>query len=53
MKKLIKKLIREIANDYIVCKKCGWKWKKSEGGDDTYVCHKCGHNNEDAQGKLK
>lgn len=30
----------------IKCQKCGWSWKKSEGGDDLYVCHKCGHNNE-------
>jgi hypothetical protein len=29
----------------IVCQKCNWKWKLSEGGDDPYMCHKCGHNN--------
>ena len=29
----------------IVCRFCGWKWKKSEGGDDTYMCHKCWNDN--------
>lgn len=38
----------------IVCEKCGWKWKLSEGGKDPYMCHKCGHNNKSSNGlKIK
>jgi predicted nucleotidyltransferase len=29
----------------VICDKCGWKWKKKDGGKDLYMCHKCGHNN--------
>lgn len=29
----------------ITCNKCGWEWKVSEGGHDTYDCHKCGNKN--------
>lgn len=31
--------------EMIHCKNCGWDWKASEGGKDTYICHKCGTNN--------
>jgi len=34
-----------IVGNKIVCDKCGWNWKISEGGDDLYVCHKCGNDN--------
>jgi hypothetical protein len=33
-------------NDKIVCEKCGWSWKISDGGNDLYICHKCGYDNE-------
>jgi hypothetical protein len=33
----------------IVCSKCGWDWKLSEGGDDPYTCHKCGNINENKE----
>lgn len=43
-KRLIKGLMEE--NDKkITCKKCSWKWMKSEAGSDMYFCHKCGHDN--------
>lgn len=42
----IKRLLESETKDSIICDECGWKWKKSEGGDDMYVCHKCGHDNE-------
>ncbi len=45
MKPLIRRLLRERIDDSIVCKKCGWSWKKSEGGSDMYLCHKCGYDN--------
>ena len=31
-------------NKKVKCK-CGWSWKLSDGGNDTYVCHKCGYDN--------
>jgi hypothetical protein len=40
-KPLIKNLLREAIDKTIKCKKCGWKWKLKDGGDDPYVCHKC------------
>lgn len=45
MKPLIKQILREVADKTITCKKCGWSWKRSEGGSDMYFCHKCGHDN--------
>jgi 8-oxo-dGTP pyrophosphatase MutT (NUDIX family) len=45
MKSLIKQILRETIDKTITCKKCGWKWKKSEGGSDMYFCHKCGTDN--------
>lgn len=45
-KTFIKKLLREnLVDKTITCKKCGWKWKKSEAGSDMYFCHKCGSDN--------
>lgn len=47
-------LINEmVTKTKVVCDKCGWSWKLSEGGDDPFICHKCGHNNsvEDYKGK--
>jgi len=35
----------EISDEIIICPKCGWRWKQSDGGDDPYVCHKCGFDN--------
>jgi DNA-directed RNA polymerase subunit RPC12/RpoP len=45
MKANIKKILREALDQTIACKKCGWKWKKSESGPDMYFCHKCGQDN--------
>lgn len=46
MKDLIRKVINEAVKDgKVICDECGWSWKISEGGDDTYSCHKCGHDN--------
>lgn len=43
MKALIKNLLRKKNEDKkITCKKCGWSWNLSDGGDDPYTCHKCG-----------
>jgi hypothetical protein len=36
----------DINSDTIECSKCGWEWKKSEGGEHPYTCHKCGNDNE-------
>jgi 8-oxo-dGTP pyrophosphatase MutT (NUDIX family) len=48
MKTLIKNLLREKLNDFIIsCKNCGWNWKASESDkSDLYICHKCGYDNE-------
>lgn len=46
MKDLIRRAIIEaVENGKVICDNCGWSWKISEGGDDTYSCHKCGHDN--------
>ena len=45
MKANIKKILREALDQTIACKKCGWKWKKSESGPDMYFCHNCGQDN--------
>lgn len=29
----------------IICSKCKWSWKLSEGGKEPYLCHKCGKDN--------
>jgi hypothetical protein len=31
----------------ITCKKCGWKWNISDGGNDPYICHKCNYDNQE------
>ena len=31
--------------DNVECKKCGWKWKLSNGGENPYLCHKCDYDN--------
>lgn len=41
----LKKIIQSQKDEIIHCSKCGWEWKKSEGGDDVNTCHKCGHVN--------
>jgi|688.fasta_scaffold498504_3 8-oxo-dGTP pyrophosphatase MutT (NUDIX family) len=45
MKELIKQYLKEFSEKKIKCKKCGWEWKKSDGGPDMYFCHKCGNDN--------
>jgi hypothetical protein len=35
----------DVNSDTIECSKCGWEWKKSEGGEHPYTCHKCGNDN--------
>ena len=34
-----------VENGKVICDNCGWSWKISEGGSNTYVCHKCGTDN--------
>ena len=46
----LKRIIEAETDDMVICDGCGWKWKKSEGGEDMYMCHKCGHNNEKEKG---
>lgn len=53
MRDLLKKLVKGLTQDKIVCKGCGWSWKLSEGGDDKYVCHKCGTDNNPESSNLK
>jgi len=44
----------KILDKTIICKKCGWKWKLSDGGKDPYICHKCGFDNKESNGlKIK
>jgi hypothetical protein len=31
--------------DNVECKKCGWKWELSSGGENPYLCHKCDYDN--------
>ena len=42
----LKYIIESEKNGIKHCDGCGWEWKKSDGGKDTYTCHKCGHVNE-------
>ena len=34
-----------VENGKVICDNCGWSWKISEGGSNTYMCHKCGTDN--------
>lgn len=43
----LKTLIEVVTNKEVICDKCGWSWKLSDGGEDPYTCHKCGHINEE------
>jgi len=45
-------LLFENSDEQINCK-CGWSWKKSEGGKDPYICHHCGLNNKELHEKKK
>ena len=40
------KIDEKVTKNEIICDKCGWKWKKEDGGKDLYICHKCNHNNK-------
>jgi len=44
-KKGYEPVTEKIVGNKIVCDKCGWDWKISEGGNDLYICHKCGNDN--------
>ena len=44
-KKGYEPVTEKIVGNKIVCDKCGWNWKISEGGDNLYICHKCGNDN--------
>jgi tRNA(Ile2) C34 agmatinyltransferase TiaS len=46
----LKNIVELVTKTRVICDKCEWSWKLSDGGDDPYICHKCGHNNEE---KLK
>jgi len=35
----------DLADDKIVCQKCGGSWKVKDGGNDLFVCHSCGFDN--------
>lgn len=35
-------LKKSIKKGKVHCKKCGWEWDLSDGGEDPYTCHKCG-----------
>jgi tRNA(Ile2) C34 agmatinyltransferase TiaS len=45
LQQTIRRILREEFDKKITCKKCGWSWKFSEGGDEPYLCHKCGNDN--------
>jgi len=42
----LKNIVELVTKTRVICDKCEWSWKLSDGGDDPYICHKCGHNNE-------
>jgi hypothetical protein len=42
-------LFEEFEAERIYCMRCGWKWRKDQGGHAPYKCHKCGHNNAPLQ----
>jgi len=42
----VKKVNKKIVGDNVVCDKCGWSWKITDGGNDVYKCHKCNNNNQ-------
>jgi hypothetical protein len=42
---LIEHLTELVTNTEVICDNCGWKWSKTDGGDDLYICHKCGCDN--------
>jgi tRNA(Ile2) C34 agmatinyltransferase TiaS len=46
MKSIMGLIIESQDDNKVTCDKCGWSWKLSEGGDDTYTCHKCGNVNK-------
>jgi GNAT superfamily N-acetyltransferase len=47
MKKLIKKLLKEVIEKEITCKNCSWTWMESTSEPhDLYNCHKCGYDNK-------
>jgi predicted RNA-binding Zn-ribbon protein involved in translation (DUF1610 family) len=39
--------VNENKDQTIECEKCGWRWKLSDSGKDTYVCHECGFDSTD------
>ena len=45
MLRLTHLLKEQIADNKVICNKCGWKWNITDGGKDTYTCHKCGNDN--------
>lgn len=45
-------ILKENFDEEINCK-CGWSWKKSEGGKNPYICHHCGEKVNPIQEKKK
>jgi hypothetical protein len=46
-------LKEQVTKTSIICDKCGWSWKKKDGGKDLYTCHKCGHDNTPKLNEVK
>jgi len=46
-------LQEQVTKTSVICDKCGWSWKKKDGGKDLYVCHKCGHDNNPKLNEVK
>lgn len=42
----------EITSTEVICDKCEWTWKLSDGGSDPYICHKCGHDNQTKKSEM-
>jgi hypothetical protein len=38
-------LKEKVSNGKVICDKCDWTWKISEGRKHPYTCHKCGNDN--------
>lgn len=53
LQQTIRRILIEEFDKKITCKKCGWSWKFSEGGDEPYLCHKCGNDNSKKESNTK
>ena len=46
---ILREEVKSKKSKKVVCSKCGWSWKLSEGGHDPYTCHECGNVNSKSE----